>query len=78
MMTTETAQQHLDAWIAADLALANAKSYQLVTPSGSRTVTRADVKEVQSQIKFWQQMVSSCAGQLKKSPRVAYASFGCA
>ena len=57
-MTVATAQTHLDAWLAADLALATAQSYSLSTPGGSRTLTRANVQEVRDQIAYWQRVVN--------------------
>ena len=74
-MTLDEAQQHLQAWLNADLALANAKSYQLVTPSGSRTVTRADAQEIQNQIKYWQGQVSLFTSSKSKISRYSLASF---
>lgn len=58
MITLEIAQQHLDAWIQADLALANARSYMVTTPNGSTQVTRADLDDVKKQIAYWQQQVN--------------------
>lgn len=52
-MTREEIKQHLDAWLAADLALAQAKSYTIVTPSGSRSLTRADGEEIKRNIDYW-------------------------
>lgn len=48
-MTAATAQTHLDAWLAANLALATSQSYKV----GTRSLTRADGAEVQRQIAYW-------------------------
>lgn len=50
-----TALAHRDAWIAADLALATAKSYTI----GNRQLTRADAQEVRNNIAYWQRVVES-------------------
>ena len=48
-MTAAIAQTHLDAWLAANLALATSQSYKV----GTRSLTRADGAEVQRQIAYW-------------------------
>lgn len=50
-----TAQAHLDAWTAADLALSVGQSYSI----GSRTLTRNNAAEVRSSISFWQRVVTT-------------------
>ena len=49
-MTQATAQAHLDAWIAADLAVSSGQAYSI----GQRSLTRADVTEIRNQITYWQ------------------------
>jgi hypothetical protein len=56
-MTRDIAQQHLDAWLSAELALAQAQSYMITTPSGQRQVTRANLAEVRRTITYWQNQV---------------------
>jgi hypothetical protein len=72
-MDIVTAQTHLDAWLAADLALATAKSYTI----GNRQLTRADVGEIRDQIAYWQNQVSNqtaiAAGI--SNPSIAIADF---
>ena len=58
-MTKEQAQQHLEAWLAADLALAAGKEYKL----GSRSLTRANAAEVKERISYWQRVVNSLSGK---------------
>lgn len=57
MITLEQAQAHLNAWLEADLALATAQEYQFATPSGSRTIKRADISEVRRNIGYWASVV---------------------
>ena len=47
------AQAHLDAWLAADLAVAQGQSYTI----GTRTLTRANVVEVRNNVMHWQRQV---------------------
>lgn len=52
-ITQAMAQVHLDAWLAADLAVAGGQSYTI----GTRTLTRAQAVEIRGNIKYWQQQV---------------------
>lgn len=47
------AQAHLDAWMAADLAVATGQSYTI----GSRTLHRANSREIRENIDKWQRLV---------------------
>lgn len=58
-MDQATAQAHLDAWNAADLAIANGKSYTI----GNRQLTRADAQEVRDQRTYWQREVKAAAAR---------------
>jgi len=53
-MTEAQAQAHLDAWLAADLAVANGQSYSI----GGRSLSRADAEEIRKNIIFWQNKVA--------------------
>jgi len=64
-MNLETAQQHLDAWLATELALAQAQSYMITTPSGQRQVTRANLAEVRTQIQYWQRQIQRLSNPLQ-------------
>lgn len=59
-MTTalEEARIHLEAWKAADLAVANGKSYRI----GSQQLQRADVAEIRERINYWQKRVNKLSG----------------
>jgi len=47
--TLAEAQAHLDAWLAADLAVASGQAYTI----GSRSLTRADSASISKQVAFW-------------------------
>ena len=70
LYTAEQARQHLDAWLAADLALATGKEYRM----GTRTLTRSNAAEVKERIAFWAREVTSIGtgvnGRRKRSRRV--------
>jgi len=51
--TLEDAQKHLEAWLAADLAVSTGKSYRI----GSRQLERADIKDIREQIAFWRREI---------------------
>ena len=65
-MTLTEAQQHLQVWLAADLALAEGKELRI----GSRTLTRVDAAEVKERIAFWQREVNRLSGQARRFRRV--------
>jgi len=50
----QTAKDHLNAWLEADLSVATGKEYKI----GSRSLTRADVIEIKERIDFWRNEVS--------------------
>lgn len=69
-ITQAQAQAQLDAWLAASLAIAKNQSYTI----GMRTLTRADAKEIQGLITYWEQRVQN----LSRGPggmRVRYATL---
>lgn len=53
-ITLKEAQQHLKMWLKAEKEIATSQSYTI----GTRSLTRADLKEVREQIKFWQSKVT--------------------
>lgn len=63
--TLEVAQRHLDAWLAAELAISGAQSYKM----GTRSLTRADIKHVMNQIHYWQGQVDLAKGIRKNRVR---------
>lgn len=54
-ITLKQAQQHLEMWLNAEEEIATSQSYTI----GTRTLTRANLKEVRDQIKFWQSKVDN-------------------
>lgn len=53
-ITLTDAQKHLDIWLEAETEIATSQSYTI----GTRSLTRANLKEVREQIKFWQNKVA--------------------
>lgn len=53
-ITVERAQAMLDLWLAAEEALATSQSYTIQTDGSSRTLTRADLKQVGERVSYWQ------------------------
>jgi hypothetical protein len=49
-----TAKQHLQAWLAAEIAVTAAQSYTI----GTRSLSKANLAEIREQIKFWQNAVA--------------------
>lgn len=58
-MTKTIAESHRDAWLAADLAVANGQSYSI----GEMTLTRADVATIRENISYWQRVVDTFAAR---------------
>jgi hypothetical protein len=73
-MDLATAQTHLNAWLAADIAVASGQSYQI----GEVALSRVDSRQIRTQISYWQGIVagytSAAAGG---TSRAALATFGC-
>ncbi|MDF9845548.1 MULTISPECIES: DUF6148 family protein [unclassified Paenibacillus] len=57
--TLEVAQEHLNSWLDAELALSTGQSYTI----GTRSLTRANLADVMAQIKYWQRQVDECLRQ---------------
>ena len=49
----ETAQQHLDAWLEAEMAITTGQSYTI----GSRVLTRQNLPELRTAITYWDDKV---------------------
>ena len=56
-LTSIQAQTALDAWIAADLAVAKGQSYSM----NGRSLTLANAKEIREQIQYWERRVAAFA-----------------
>lgn len=72
-MTLTQAQQHLDAWLAADSAVAKKQSYSI----NNRQLTFADVTEIREQITYWQREVNRLQAVARgaKNGGIALANF---
>lgn len=58
-MDLQTAQQHLDDWLAADRAISTGQSYSI----GGRSLTRADAETILNRITYWQRVVMTQRGK---------------
>ena len=61
--TLATAQEHLAAWMQAELALASAQEYSINTGGSARSLKRADLGMVANQIKFWKKEVERLSSE---------------
>lgn len=64
-ITLSEAREHLKIWLEAEAAIATSQSYTI----GTRSLTRASLKEVREQIKFWQNKVTELEGAAAKKGR---------
>lgn len=58
-ITLAQAQAQLDTYLAASTAVAAGQSFDLSSGGTSRSLTRADAKEIRESITFWNNMVKS-------------------
>ncbi len=70
-INTTTAQTALDAWIAADLAVAKGQSYSM----NGRSLTLANAQEIREQIHYWERRVSAFEQVSQQNQQAALASF---
>lgn len=63
--TLEIAQKHLNAWLDAEIAVTNGQSYTI----GSKSLTRASLSEIRSQIQYWSNEVAKSNNIAKKKGR---------
>lgn len=49
MITLKIAEEHLDAWLKAELAVSTGQSYRI----GTRQLQRADLSEIRQSINYW-------------------------
>lgn len=54
-LTLEQAQEHLDKWLAADLAVSAGNSYSIA----GRSLSRNSVAEIKEQIQYWSNIVDT-------------------
>ena len=70
-LTLTQAQTALDAWIAADLAVAKGQSYSM----NGRSLTLANSKEIREQIQYWERRVSAFEQTISQNSQAALADF---
>ena len=70
-LTSTQAQTALDAWIAADLAVAKGQSYSM----NGRTLTLSTAKEIREQIQYWERRVSAFEQVSQQNQQAALADF---
>ena len=71
-ITLEQAEQHLQAWLDADYALATGgQEYEIWLGGTRRKLVRADVAEIRKSVQYWQRMVRDLTGTRS---RVSYIS----
>lgn len=56
-ITLENANTQLAVWLAALEKIAASQSYTISTGTGTRSLTRANLAEVQKQVEFWDRQV---------------------
>lgn len=54
-ITLEIANKHLALWLAAEEKVSRGQAYKI----GDRSLTRADLAEIRSSIKYWNDLVTS-------------------
>lgn len=70
-LTLEHAQTALDAWIAADLAVAKGQSYSM----NGRSLTLANTREIREQIQYWERRVQAFQQVIQNNQQAALADF---
>lgn len=73
-ITLQQAQEHLDAWLAADIALSKGESYTINTGGGTRQLTRANRDAVKDAIQYWSTQVD-ILGNATPRQMASYATF---
>ena len=69
-LTLTQAQTALDAWIAADLAVAKGQSSM-----NGRSLTLANAKEIREQIQYWERRVVAFEQTIQNNQQAALADF---
>lgn len=70
-LTLTQAQTALDAWIAADLAVAKGQSYSM----NGRSLTLANTREIREQIQYWERRVQAFQQTIHNNQQAALADF---
>jgi hypothetical protein len=61
-ITLEKANEMLDAWLNAEMAITTGQSYSI----GSRSLTRANLGEVRKSVDYWEKKVALLSGKASK------------
>jgi hypothetical protein len=64
-LTLEIAQKHLDEWLEAELVVTTNQSYTL----GTKTLTRANLREIGERIKYWSDKVEQLKVEQERGGR---------
>lgn len=67
-ITLAAAQASLDAWLAADLAVASRQSYSI----NGRSLTAADAGQITEKIRYWQGQVTRLSQSGRRRSRTRY------
>lgn len=65
IFSKELCQQKLSTWLAAEEAVATGQSYQI----GSRMLTRADLKQIRSEMEYWAEKLAQAEAEEKTGGR---------
>lgn len=65
IFSKELCQQKLSTWLAAEEAVATGQSYQI----GSRMLTRADLKQIRSEMEYWAEKLAQAEAEEKSGGR---------
>ncbi len=65
IFSKELCQQKLNTWLAAEEAVATGQSYQI----GSRMLTRADLKQIRSEMEYWAEKLAQAEAEEKTGGR---------
>jgi hypothetical protein len=58
-ISLETAKKHLEAWLAAELAVSTGQEYRI----GSRILRRANLSDISKQINYWRREIARLQGK---------------
>lgn len=64
-ITKQIAEEHLHAWLEAEMAVTTSQSYQI----GGRQLTRADLGEIRKQIEYWSNKVENLTAAEERGGR---------
>lgn len=65
IFSKELCRQKLNTWLAAEEAVATGQSYQI----GSRMLTRADLKQIRSEMEYWAEKLAQAEAEEKTGGR---------